>query len=417
MAGSASAGWAPTRSAALDRLEAFVGRAGRSYAAERNYDDGPEQRSNVSGLSPWIRHRLVLEEEVLTRVLQEHSAQAAEKFIQELCWRTYWKGWLEMRPQVWRDYRAAVTGLHAQLDEDVDLRARWQQATAGETGLECFDEWARELIETGYLHNHTRMWFASIWVFTLRLPWELGADFFLRYLLDGDAASNTLSWRWVAGLQTPGKTYLARADNIARYTRGRFRPRGGLAEQAELQSGAPVPTPRPLETPVSPVAGRRTGLLLTDDDLRGDVPPVPRDALVGIAGFSGAAERSPWPVSRYVLDFSSRALDDGLDRAAGRLGLEATRLDSRSLTDRVIAWCERHELEQIVMPCVPVGVARDALAPVEIALEERGIRVAQFRRSWDDQLWPHATHGYFRFRKAIGSVVNRYHCRKGSGLQ
>jgi deoxyribodipyrimidine photo-lyase len=118
-----------------------------------------------------------------------------------------------------------------------------------------------------------------------------------------------------------------------------------------------------------------------------------------------------------VLDFSSRALDDGLDRAAGHLGLEPTRLDSHSLTDRVIAWCERYELEQIVMPCVPVGAARDGLAPVEIALEGRGIRVAQFRRSWDDQLWPHATHGYFRFRKAIGSVVNRYHRSSGSGLQ
>jgi deoxyribodipyrimidine photo-lyase len=65
----------------------------------------------------------------------------------------------------------------------------------------------QELVETGYLHNHARMWFASIWIFTLRLPWELGADFFLRHLLDGDAASNTLSWRWVAGLHTKGKHY------------------------------------------------------------------------------------------------------------------------------------------------------------------------------------------------------------------
>ncbi|MCK7502530.1 MAG: hypothetical protein MZW92_81430 [Comamonadaceae bacterium] len=82
------------------------------------------------------------------------------------------------------------------------------------------------------LHNHARLWFASLWIFTLELPWALGADFFLRHLLDGDPASNTLSWRWVVGLQTPGKIYLARADNIARFTAGRFPAVTGLATAA-----------------------------------------------------------------------------------------------------------------------------------------------------------------------------------------
>ena len=85
-----------------------------------------------------------------------------------------------------------------------------------------------ELRTEGWLHNHTRMWFASIWIFTLRLPWPLGAALFEHHLKDADAASNTLSWRWVAGIQTPGKHYLARAENIARYTNGRFDPRGDL---------------------------------------------------------------------------------------------------------------------------------------------------------------------------------------------
>ena len=78
------------------------------------------------------------------------------------------------------------------------------------------------------------MWFASIWIFTLRLPWALGADFFLRHLIDADAASNTLSWRWGAGLQTVGKTYLARTENIARYTNGRFAPRGLAHDGTQL---------------------------------------------------------------------------------------------------------------------------------------------------------------------------------------
>lgn len=216
--------WIPTRDAGLARLAAFTSRAGRDYARDRNEDRGPGLRANVSALSPWIRRRLVTEAEVIDAVLGRHRFEACEKFIQEVFWRGYWKGWLEMRPVVHARYEA---------ERDI-LRARWAgessltSALEGRTGLGCFDAWVRELVEIGWLHNHTRMWFASIWIFTLRLPWQLGADFFDQHLLDADAASNTLSWRWVAGLHTKGKHYLARAENIRIHTRGRFDPRGQL---------------------------------------------------------------------------------------------------------------------------------------------------------------------------------------------
>ena len=88
------------------------------------------------------------------------------------------------------------------------------------------------------------MWFASIWIFTLKLPWELGADFFMRHLLDGDPASNTLSWRWVGGHpDAAAKTYLARRDNIERFTQGRFAP-DGLSSTAEPLDDAPPPAPQ-----------------------------------------------------------------------------------------------------------------------------------------------------------------------------
>ncbi|WP_420010636.1 hypothetical protein [Tateyamaria sp.] len=100
----------PTRRAALERLSAFVPHAGRDYAARRNYDLGRDGHVGVSTLSPYLRARLMTEAEVVEAVLGRHSPQAAEKFIQEVFWRTYWKGWLELRPAVWIQYKSALKG-------------------------------------------------------------------------------------------------------------------------------------------------------------------------------------------------------------------------------------------------------------------------------------------------------------------
>ena len=241
----------PTRAAGLARLTRFTPSMGEAYAAGRNHDAGLGAHTAVSGLSPWLRHRLLSEEETIAAALAAHGPARAGKFVQEVLWRTYWKGWLEQRPSAWQDYRAAVAEALPRAADEVAAVA------AGRTGIACMDAWARELVETGYLHNHARMWFASIWCFTLRLPWHLGVDLFLRHLLDADAASNTLSWRWVAGLQTRGKHYVARAENIARYTGGRFNPVGELDEApTPLQPGEPEPRTPLLVPPPPPHGGR-----------------------------------------------------------------------------------------------------------------------------------------------------------------
>ena len=169
--------WVPTRNAGLERLKAFIPFAGNAYATGRNYDHGPDDRSNVSALSPWVRHRLISEWEILSAVLSAHGFSALEKFIQEIFWRGYFKGWLQHYPEVWTKYRTDVVSLSNQLNTNADLRQHYTQAISGKTGIDGFDQWVEELTETGYLHNHSRMWFASIWIFTLRLPWQLGADF------------------------------------------------------------------------------------------------------------------------------------------------------------------------------------------------------------------------------------------------
>ena len=201
---------------AVKNLNYFVDNDILNYSSTRNYDFGPNKRNNVSMLSKFISHRIISEYDVINTALSKNSYPSIEKFIQEVFWRIYWKGWLEHRPSVWDDY---YNFNHDNYDFET-----YHDAENANTKIDCFNHWMTELKDTNYLHNHTRMWFASIWIFTLKLPWELGANLFMKYLYDGDAASNTLSWRWVAGLQTAGKHYVATSQNIFKYTKQRFKP-------------------------------------------------------------------------------------------------------------------------------------------------------------------------------------------------
>ena len=197
-------------------LDDFISNNIHNYSSKRNFDFGPKDRSNVSQMSPYISHRILTEYDVVKRVLQKKPYRNVEKYIQEVFWRLYWRGWLESRPRVWDDFMGDL--------KFIEKNKLYYEAIEGLTDIECFNYWVKELRENGYLHNHTRMWFASIWIFTLNLPWQLGAEFFLKYLTDADSASNTLSWRWVAGIQTKGKNYLAKNWNIEKFTNGKFSP-------------------------------------------------------------------------------------------------------------------------------------------------------------------------------------------------
>jgi len=387
----------PTRAAGLARLSAFLPRAGLSYAARRN-EDLPGH-PHVSGLSPWIRHRLVTEAEVIAATRAAHPV-GAEKFLAEVWWRTYWKGWLELRPQVWAAYANGVVAARNRLAVEAGLRQMWEDACAGRTGIDGFDHWARELVETGYLHNHARMWFASIWIFTLRLPWELGADFFLRHLIDGDPASNTLSWRWVAGLHTPGKTYLATADNIAKNTGGRFRPTG-LARSADPLRFDGHPTPRPAPAGEEWSAGERSLLLLHEDDLDGTWLLDRGLRPVGLAALAATAGRSPAAVSAPVTEFVAGAVADALARHAERSGLEQGPTFDRAALEALADHAAALEVTQIVAPYAPVGPVATALRALRPLLQARGIALVQGLAEHDRAAWPHATHGFFRFREAV----------------
>tara|TARA_Y100001970_G_scaffold293097_1_gene437749 strand:- start:331 stop:1476 length:1146 start_codon:yes stop_codon:yes gene_type:complete len=207
-----------SRVKAIEKLKNFIEKNLSEYSRLRNFDFGPSKRENVSCLSPYVTHGVLNEIEIIKKSLAKFPFSKNEKFIQEVLWRTYWKGWLELRPNVWNDFLASLNDIRDEFKNDPN----YINAIDGKTNIECFNQWVKELKEINYLHNHTRMWFASIWIFTLNLPWQLGAEFFLKYLYDGDAASNTLGWRWVGGIQTQGKHYLASEWNIKKFTNNRF---------------------------------------------------------------------------------------------------------------------------------------------------------------------------------------------------
>ena len=384
-----------TRADGLDRLGRFVPLAGRDYAAGRNTDYGPDGPSAVSGLSPYLRYRLIDEQEVVAGVLAGHSLKASEKFVQEVLWRTYWKGWLEKRPAVWARY---LEDRQRQRDGLSDPSAL-TDAEAGNTGIEGFDDWARELVSTGTLHNHARMWFASIWIFTLRLPWALGAEFFLRHLIDADPASNTLSWRWVAGLQTAGKTYLATTDNIALYTGGRFAPTG-LAREAVALTEPPIEAAQPLPDiavydPSSPAL-----LLVTHEDLHPE-PLFPQGD--GIKAAMVAHDPALlW--GENARRFVAPASTDAAARMSAHFRCSVDLTDALD-PHRLVAAAQAAGVRHIVTAYAPVGPIADELAQLGLQLASEGVILSSVRRGWDACFWPHATKGFFPFKERIPGLL------------
>jgi deoxyribodipyrimidine photo-lyase len=380
----------PTRAAGLARLEHFAPQTGTNYTATRNTDEGPGQRKNVSILSPYLRFRMITEEEVLSTTLDYFNFTTAEKFIQEVLWRAYFKGYLETRPQIWTNYLHELEMLNRNNKD-------YEDAINGTTGIDCFDHWVHELKTIGYLHNHARMWFASIWMFTLKLPWQLGADFMYRHLIDGDPSSNTLSWRWVGGLHTKGKTYLARPDNIAKYTNNRFQPQGLATVASPLQE---IPA---LEKPLMPTAMGQWpegdyGLLVTSEDLLS----LPTSNPVSIAVSTQPVSKPGGAESDLAKGFRCAALTD----AAERLGSDVVRIPTLS-SEAVLKWCQTERLRTVAVAYAPVGPEADALFAIEQHLARHDITLLRVRRLYDSLTWPHATKGFFVLKEKLPMLVEK----------
>jgi len=365
---------------------------------------GQGRHSAVSCLSPFVRRRLVLEEELVMAALDAHGLEGAEKFIQEVFWRGYFKGWLERRPSIWRSYVDGLAQDRMAVEADRKLAKRLAEAEEGRTGLDCFDAWVNELVTTGYVHNHARMWFASIWIFTLELPWRLGADFFYRHLLDGDPASNTLSWRWVGGLHTRGKYYQAQPWNIAKFTNQRFAPSSrDLADAIEgLAATEPegLPEPTPLRSIQRFDPARKTAVLITEEDCHPESWPLDLSESLGCATLLASHLRSDMPVSDSVKRFEADALAD----TVSRMQVTSVTLEARDERD-VLRWVKATGATQVVTGYIPEGPLRDWIGGVVSLLASEGITLVELRRDWDSAIWPLATAGFFKVKKQVPRIL------------
>ena len=303
-----------SRKEALEVLENYVEKEITNYNSKRNFDFGPLNRENVSCLSPYITHRLITEYEVTKKVLSKHPHQKVEKYIQEIFWRVYWKGWLELRPKVWSDFIEDL--------KTIEENENYQKAINAQTDIQCFNDWVRELKENNYLHNHTRMWFASIWIFTLKLPWQKGAEFFMKHLLDGDAASNTLSWRWVAGLQTKGKHYVAQAWNISKFTNNKY-------QKVELNENAlPIIDTREYKLKAPEISKEDIGsdtLLFFENDL--NIESLKLKKYQNIFCIFISNEKRKIKLDEKVLNFKKKIIDDQTKRFPDTKVLEETQFE------------------------------------------------------------------------------------------
>ena len=374
-----------SRASAIENLNRFVDQNLFEYSKLRNFDYGPNNRSNISCLSPYITHGVISELEVIKKSLSKFSFSKNEKFIQEVLWRTYWKGWLELRPNVWTDYLNELKKIREEFKDNQN----YKNAIEGNTNIECFNEWIKELKETNYLHNHARMWFASIWIFTLDLPWQLGAEFFMKHLYDGDAASNTLGWRWVAGIQTQGKNYLASEWNIKKFTNNRFN-NIKLNENAPPKTSDKTYAASKLEFN-SPQSLQEKNLLIFENNLSFEIGDFKDQKFKKVFLVSNKNENRTIELSEKLVKFKSKLIED-----------QKKRLEEKSIDTEIIDLSEIQNINETSYGLYPtVGENLDFI-------NTNNLKIEFLYRKLDQFSWQYCNKGFFNFKNYIPKIITTF---------
>ena len=371
-----------SRSEALDKLNKYLESDISNYNAKRNFDFGVADRRNVSCLSPYITHRLITEYETTKLVLKKYPFQKVDKFIQEIFWRVYWKGWLELRPKVWIDF---IEDLKTIKEDENYLKA-----VNGETEIECFNDWVNELKNFNYLHNHTRMLFASIWIFTLGLPWQKGAEFFMKHLYDGDAASNTLSWRWVAGIQTKGKNYLAQSWNISKFTNNKYK-------NVKLNETAlPIIDKRDYKISNAPIRNNEDSndhLIIFENEMYDDFLDHKKYKKIYFV-LLGNENRSV-QLSTKVMDYKKNVIKSRLNEIKNK----AEFLDGKSFTN----FSKTTKSFDVIYPSIG-----ENFSFLKMLVKKDNLDINYITRKEDEFCWKFSNKGYFNFKSNIPIILSAF---------
>ncbi len=374
-----------SRASAIEKLNNFIEKNLFEYSRLRNFDYGPKNRSNISCLSPYITHGIISELELIKKALNKLSFSKNEKFIQEVLWRTYWKGWLELRPNIWSDYINELKKIREEFKDNAD----YKNALEGKTKIECFNEWVNELKENNYLHNHTRMWFASIWIFTLDLPWQLGAEFFMKHLYDGDAAANTLGWRWVAGIQTKGKNYLASEWNIKKFTNNRF-------SNIKLKENAPPKTSDKTYSALKPEFNNpqkieEKNLFIFENSLSFEISDFNNLKFKKIFLVSNKNENRTIKLSEKLMTFKFQLFED-----------QKKRLKEKSIDSEIIDLSEINSINETSHGLYPtVGENLDFT-------NANNLKIEFLYRKLDQFSWQYCNKGFFNFKNYIPKIITTF---------
>ena len=373
----------PSRKFAIKKLNNFIEQNLKDYSKLRNFDYGPEKRSNISCLSPYITHGIIDELEVIDKSLKKFSFSKTEKFIQEVLWRTYWKGWLELRPNVWSDYLIELKKIR----EEYKNNQKYKNAIEGKTNIECFNYWLNELKEKNYLHNHVRMWFASIWIFTLQIPWQLGAELFMQQLYDGDAASNTLGWRWVAGIQTQGKHYLASEWNIKKFTNDRFNNIKLNEKALPKENNKTYSIIK--EKFNNPQSIEEKNLLIFENNLSFELSDFKDSKFKKIFLISNKNENRNIKLNEKVIKFKSLLIED-----------QRKRLEQKSINSEIINISEIKNIDEDTYCLYPtVGENLNYI-------NSNKLKIKFLYRKIDQFSWQYCNKGFFNFKNYIPKIIS-----------
>ena len=375
----------PSKAFAIEKLESFIEKSLINYSKLRNFDYGPDDRSNISCLSPYISHGIISEKEVIDKSLKKYSFIKNEKFIQEVLWRIYWKGWLELRPNVWSDYLEDLK----KIKENFKDNQNYLNAISGKTNIECFNYWVNELKNHNYLHNHARMWFASIWIFTLNLPWQLGAEFFIKHLYDGDAAANTLGWRWVAGVQTQGKNYLASEWNIKKFTNNRF-SNIKLNENAPPKTSDKTYAASKLEFN-NPQNLEEKNLLIFENNLSFEISDFKDQKFKKVFLISNKNKNRTIELNERLVKFKCQLIED-----------QKKRLEEKSIDTEIIDLSEIQNINETSYGLYPtVGENLDFI-------NTNNLKIEFLYRKLDQFSWEYCNKGFFNFKKYIPKIITTF---------